>query len=686
MEILLYFLPVKKHIGKDIRVTDLNHIKMQNTLKLALVGVAVIVSLAGCGGAQKLAVREPAPKANPETLKHVINGTIASLIGTPKDALVEYHQAAEIDSTSPSIFLALAENYFLLEEYQSSVRLAQKTLRLDPENMDALELLAANYEKLGRLDAAAAAYEKMLQWDPYNIETYYYLISLQILSQKHDVALRNNDRMLAAGFDDPGLQMQIGNLFLQSKAIPQAETVYHQVLKTHPEIEDVYLALATISKAKRDTIQTMDWYKRALLFDPTFDDAREELRVLYEKSKNWDDAIVFFSRLAEKTGSYQDKLAVGQFYFEKQDSLKALGVFQDLARDYPKREGAYLALGALQRILQNDADALATYRTALSQNSSFLTVRRRLRDMYVEQKNWDSAIALYEPLKDSDSTFVGARLEITNLLLLKGDTLAALQQSEPLIANHGDDWRVPYTVGRIYYSKREHGRASAFFTRTIELQKDIPQLWALRGVNYIQMDSLNRAVQNFQEALSAFPNDPEINYLIGTVYSQQKRFDQAIVYLSKSYKLEPDNEQNILALCGAYDELKMYQQSEPLYEKLLQLDPDRPILLNNFAYHLSLRNVRLDEALVMSQKAVAAEPENAAYLDTIGWIYYQLGEYEKAKSFIEQSLELRPDSAEVADHLGDVYFKLGDRENAEKYWRQALQADHNRKEILEKLK
>ena len=77
----------------------------------------------------------------------------------------------------------------------------------------------------------------------------------------------------------------------------------------------------------------------------------------------------------------------------------------------------------------------------------------------------------------------------------------------------------------------------------------------------------------------------------------------------------------------------------------------------------------------MSKKAIEAQPENAAYLDTIGWIYYKLRQFDLALKYIKQSLDSREDSAVVIKHLGDVYYEMGDHDNAKIQWKKAFDLD-----------
>jgi Tfp pilus assembly protein PilF len=122
-----------------------------------------------------------------------------------------------------------------------------------------------------------------------------------------------------------------------------------------------------------------------------------------------------------------------------------------------------------------------------------------------------------------------------------------------------------------------------------------------------------------------------------------------------------------------------------MYTKALRLAPDDATLLNNYSYSLSERNIRLDEALAMVKRALEKEPKNGAFLDTIGWIYYQMGKYDSALQYILQAIETRDSSAEVFEHLGDVYQKLGQMENAQKCWQKAYELDGSRKSLQQKL-
>ena len=167
---------------------------------------------------------------------------------------------------------------------------------------------------------------------------------------------------------------------------------------------------------------------------------------------------------------------------------------------------------------------------------------------------------------------------------------------------------------------------------------------------------------------------------------QQKQFEEAVKFLLLSVKVAPDNIGAIGALAAAYDEIGEHRKTVELYEKALEIAPDNPVLLNNFGYSLIERDERLEEALQMVTRALEAEPENGAYLDTLGWGYYKLGEYDKAHDYIKKSLAEREDSAEVLEHLGHVYEKLGETELAIQFWQRAIELEPERANFLPQIK
>ena len=116
---------------------------------------------------------------------------------------------------------------------------------------------------------------------------------------------------------------------------------------------------------------------------------------------------------------------------------------------------------------------------------------------------------------------------------------------------------------------------------------------------------------------------------------------------------------------------KQFDQSEAAFRKVLELNPKNAGALNYLGYMLADRNVRLEEAYDLIKRAVDLEPDNGAYLDSLGWVYFRQGKLDDARGLLERALERMPDPT-VRDHLGDVYLKLGKTKEAIAQWQDSL--------------
>jgi Tfp pilus assembly protein PilF len=190
-------------------------------------------------------------------------------------------------------------------------------------------------------------------------------------------------------------------------------------------------------------------------------------------------------------------------------------------------------------------------------------------------------------------------------------------------------------------------------------------------------------------AVNIFPNDFRINLFLGIALNREGKNLEAVKPLEKAVSLNPTSMDALSTLALVYEAINKYDDAYRVYETALKVDSTNALILNNYAYSLSERGIDLEKALRMAKKAVAAEPKNSAYLDTIGWIYFKLGDYKKAANYVSEALSLRTAAdgspAVLEEHLGDIYMKLGDKKQAIEYWKRALEHDPKNSSLKEKL-
>ena len=134
-----------------------------------------------------------------------------------------------------------------------------------------------------------------------------------------------------------------------------------------------------------------------------------------------------------------------------------------------------------------------------------------------------------------------------------------------------------------------------------------------------------------------------------------------------------------------YDQNEKWEKSDELYTKLIVINDRDAQAYNNFAYSLVERDEDLEYALSLAEKAIQISPDVSAYLDTIGWIYYKLSEFEKAKDYISQALLYEDTSSVILEHYGDVLISLNEIDEAIIFYNKALLLDEDNNNLKLKI-
>ena len=149
--------------------------------------------------------------------------------------------------------------------------------------------------------------------------------------------------------------------------------------------------------------------------------------------------------------------------------------------------------------------------------------------------------------------------------------------------------------------------------------------------------------------------------------------------------LDPNDAGTYFHLASLYDRMNRFPKVEESLLRAIQLKPDDHMALNYLAYSYADKNIHLDQAEKLATEAVALDPENGSYLDSMGWVYYRLGKFDKAEIFLKQALEKSNDTL-IWEHLGDVQSAKGSVMTALLSWDKALQVKPSQKKLKKKIK
>jgi tetratricopeptide (TPR) repeat protein len=177
--------------------------------------------------------------------------------------------------------------------------------------------------------------------------------------------------------------------------------------------------------------------------------------------------------------------------------------------------------------------------------------------------------------------------------------------------------------------------------------------------------------------LTGKPEDREVFFTLADIDVRARRWKDAEAALDKADSLgtKPDDKVFVDYYRGTIAERqKLYDQAEAEFRKGLALDPENAATQNYLGYMLADRGVKLQESVTMLKKAVAFDPQNYAYLDSLAWAYFKLGQYALADDYESKAVLRMSNDPTVLDHLGEIEARNGKLQKAIVDWQKSLQA------------
>ncbi|WP_343032030.1 tetratricopeptide repeat protein [Roseovarius bejariae] len=189
-------------------------------------------------------------------------------------------------------------------------------------------------------------------------------------------------------------------------------------------------------------------------------------------------------------------------------------------------------------------------------------------------------------------------------------------------------------------------------------------------------DKTDAAIEVLEQLAQTHADQPTVHVSAGDLFRQLERFDEAAQAYDKAIALYEDRDADQwfvhYARAISFERQDMWEKAEADFRRALELNPEQPQVLNYLGYSLVEKQSKLDEALNMIERAVAAQPNSGYIVDSLGWVLYRLGRYDEAIGHMEHAAELMPVDPVVNDHLGDVLWAVGRKTEARFQWKRAL--------------
>ncbi len=407
----------------------------------------------------------------------------------------------------------------------------------------------------------------------------------------------------------------------------------------------------------------------------------QELAFAYYYTNDLKSAIKYFNRMEEIMGMNEGLTTQkADLYNKMGKNDMAVAEYEKLIKHNPNESRYYVLLAEYATKTKDIDKAIWAYKKVLELNPDDPFAHISLADFYRQQGNSEQS---FEELK---AGMANKELELktkVNILVsyYKGNLddeqkQQTLELSEILKKVHPEDALAETFYASMLYENKKYEEAYKIFSKMVESEGVDYSVWEQLLFCDLYLNDYNRLATDSEKALEFFPSYPLPWFFAGISYSQNKEYEKAIDRLEKGREFVVNNnallEQFYSSLGDAYNQIGNNKAAYDAFDKTLKLNPQNSIVLNNYAYYLSLEKKDLDKAEQMGKKAIELDPYNNNNLDTYAWVLFQQQKYPEALEWIKKAYNNGGDSSGVVnEHYGDILFKLGKTDEALKYWKAA---------------
>lgn len=526
---------------------------------------------------------------------------------------------------------------------------------------------------------------------------------------KNNTELTEKERYSESDLFSKGLiEKQLGNNVVALELFSQALAIDPNDPAAHYEVSRVLLAMGrndeALDAAKKATELKPDnrWYKshfaKASRINENYDDYVKafaelaeqypydlnfvyELAFAYQFTGDYRNSIIAYDKIEDLVG-INERITnqKTEFYTKLGEPENGIKEYKKLIASNPDDPRYYAMMAEYCSKNGFDEKAISAYEKIVEINPDDPYVHISLADYY--SKKGEVEKSFDELKKGLSNPFLDLKTKINVLVSYYQDKLTddqkkhALELSEILVDVHKDDPIANSFYASMLYENGEYEKARPLFIDIVNSGKGNYGAWEQLLFCDLYLEDYEKLAKDSEECIDYFPNYPLPYFFAGVGNFQLRDFVKAKAFLESGKEFVVNNnallEQYYSTLGDTYNELENFEASYESYDKVLKLNPENSVVLNNYAYYLSLRNTNLDKAKTMAAKSVESDPYNSSNLDTYAWVLYKLQDYKEALEWIKKAYNNGGSSSgAILEHYGDILYKLGKESEAFEFWEKA---------------
>ncbi|MFA5138050.1 MAG: tetratricopeptide repeat protein [Elusimicrobiota bacterium] len=451
----------------------------------------------------------------------------------------------------------------------------------------------------------------------------------------------------------------------------QALQEYEEALKLDPQSAFICQQSAELSLEMGRLDKALEMARRLVELSPENPQAHYLLgNIHWARSEPAEARAAFEKTLELKPDFHEALFALGNL-LSIESPEKARRYLEDYLAQNPgnSAEAAY-QLSLMEQRSGRLAEAASYLKRSIAQDPANLQSRIQLGQLYEMMRDTQSAVAEYREVLQRDPNNVSLLDHLGELLYAVDDAAGArelFEKAKALAPANATTclWLALLAEGELKFDE------AAQQIRESEALADDSSLHLRLSYYLTQGNRLKEAVEALEAAHKKWPDNTELSYFLALGYDDLQKPAKAVDLLQMVVRSQPEHRDARFQLGAMYEKTGDIRRAEEQFKELLRVYPQDAAALNYLGYSLADRGLKMDEAESLIRQAVALDPQNGAYADSLGWALFKRGRIEEALPQLRQAARLLPDDETIWDHVGDAFEAVGDSASAWNAWRTA---------------
>ena len=500
------------------------------------------------------------------------------------------------------------------------------------------------------LPKAMLEYRAALQYDPESAFLRVRLAALYFSSGNMRRAVESLDHIRDDLVQDAAVLTQMANMYAGAGNHTRALALYDGAVRVNPKRAQTYFDKGVVLLNLKRNIEAEETFTQGMAHAP-----RSHLGFFYRGK-----ALEAQGKTAEAKEAYRQAVAMTEQFEPAYRALIRL----------------YEADGDVPRIIELSEQFLSsgTLRVA--------AFRKDFVRFLLKHKHYDRAVDLLDDMILDDPTDLNAQIRKALVYAERNDSHRAIEDLKRIIQTHPSALRVRDYLGLLYEQIDDVEQAIDAYRTNVNVDATFYDSRVHLGYLLYRLTRYEEAVPHLTEAVALNPDNPETHLLLGLAYLQAKQFDQAASALEEGLNVSPTDTDLRFNLGAAYDKLNRFSDVVREMEAVLTHDPDHADALNYLGYSYADRGINGQEAVELTQRAVALKPNNGYYIDSLGWALFKVGRVDEARQTIQRAADLVKDDPVIFEHLGEIYLTQDHHEQAKDAWIRSLTLDPKNEKLI----